>query len=173
MDIVTNHSSDEHEWFIKSVQMEEPYTDYYVWSDPIGFNETGDPIPPNNWLSAFRGPAWKWVDQRQQFYLHQFLVKQPDLNYRNSAVREEMKGILRFWLDKGVDGIRVDAFDKLIEVEDIYQDEPIAIGGSNDPWDYNSLNHTLTLNQPETYAYLAEMREVLDGYTDRSVYMLL
>lgn len=168
MDFVPNHSSDEHEWFIKSVKQEEPYTDYYIWSDPLGFNETGEPIPPNNWLSVFRGSAWTWVEERQQFYFHQFLDKQPDLNYRDPRVREEMLKIIRFWLDKGVDGFRVDAIKHLVEVKDIHQDEPVAEdSGIDDPMDYNYLNHTLTVEQPETFDVLKEWRELIDQYTDK------
>ncbi|KAK7076945.1 hypothetical protein SK128_021888 [Halocaridina rubra] len=168
MDFVPNHSSNEHEWFMKSVQMEDPYTDYYIWSDPLGFTEKGDPIPPNNWVSVFRGSAWTWVEERQQFYFHQFLAKQPDLNFRNSHVREEMKNILKFWLDKGVDGFRIDALKHLFEVEDIYQDEPIASDSNlNYPFDYGSLCHTLTVNQPETFDVLKEWRELASQYTDK------
>ncbi|KAK7076941.1 hypothetical protein SK128_021884 [Halocaridina rubra] len=168
MDLVPNHSSDEHEWFQKSIQMIDPYTDYYVWADPLGFNATGDPIYPNNWVNAFRGHAWTWVEERQQFYLHQFLTKQPDLNYRFPPVVEEMRNVLRFWLDKGVDGFRVDAFDHLVEVEDVYQDEPVAIdSGIDDPLDYGYLNHTLTMNQPGTYLVLRELRLVVDEYQDK------
>ncbi|XP_042857796.1 maltase A3-like isoform X2 [Penaeus japonicus] len=170
MDFVPNHSSDEHEWFVKSKRKEEPYTDYYIWADPKGFSATGQPIPPNNWLSVFRGSAWTWVEERQQFYYHQFLAKQPDLNYRNERVREEMKNVLRFWLDKGVDGFRVDAITHLFEVEDLSQDEPFAAdSGTDDPLDYGYLNHTLTLNQPETFTVVKEWRDVLDQYPDKAM----
>ena len=109
LDFVPNHSSDEHEWFIKSVAREAPYTDYYVWQDPLGYDENMNPIAPNNWVSVFRGSAWEWNEQRGQFYLHQFVAGQPDLNYRNPAVLEEMLDVIRFWLDRGVDGFRMDA----------------------------------------------------------------
>ncbi|XP_047501137.1 maltase A3-like isoform X1 [Penaeus chinensis] len=170
MDFVPNHSSDEHEWFVKSKRKEEPYTDYYIWAEPKGFNETGEPIPPNNWLSVFRGSAWTWVEERQQFYYHQFLAKQPDLNYRNERVREEMKNVLRFWLEKGVDGFRVDAITHLFEAEDLSLDEPVASpSGTDDPLDYGYLNHTLTLNQPETFSVVKEWRDVLDLYPDKAM----
>jgi alpha-glucosidase len=110
LDFVLNHSSEEHEWFQKSVQREKPYTDYYVWEDPIGFDDaTGDPIPPTNWVSAFRGSMWEFREERKQFYLHQYLVEQPDLNFRNPLVLEEMMEILKYWLEIGVDGFRLDA----------------------------------------------------------------
>ncbi|KAK7076943.1 hypothetical protein SK128_021886 [Halocaridina rubra] len=168
MDIVPNHSSDEHEWFIKSVKREDPYTDYYMWADPSGFNASGFPEPPSNWLSVFRGSAWTYVEEREQFYLHQFLYKQPDLNYRNAAVREEMKNVIKFWLDKGVDGIRVDALKFLFEVTDVYQDEPVAENSDiDDPLDYYYLNHTLTINQPETFEVLRKWRELCDQYPNK------
>jgi glycosidase len=92
MDMVPNHSSDEHEWFVKSVAREDPYTDYYTWLDPSGYNSsTGEPLPPNNWLSVFGGSAWTWNEVRQQFYYHQFHAGQPDLNFRVTAVLEEIK----------------------------------------------------------------------------------
>ena len=103
MDLVVNHTSDEHEWFQKSRQRIEPYTDYYIWRPG-----TPDGKLPNNWDSNFEGKAWTWDEQRQEYYLHLFAVKQPDLNMDNPLVREEVKKILRFWLDMGVDGFRED-----------------------------------------------------------------
>ncbi|XP_042865643.1 maltase A1-like [Penaeus japonicus] len=168
LDFVPNHSSDEHEWFVRSKRKEEPYTDYYIWADPKGFDKAGQPIPPNNWLSVFRGPAWTWAEERQQFYFHQFLDKQPDLNYRNQRVRDEMKQVLRFWLDRGADGFRVDAVKFLFEVEDINQNEAVANDPEiDDPQDYYYLNHTLTTNQPETLDVVKEWRDVVDQYPDR------
>ncbi|XP_068234691.1 probable maltase isoform X2 [Palaemon carinicauda] len=167
MDFVPNHSSDEHEWFKKSVKKEYPFTDYYIWSDPLSFNKS-EPVPPNNWLSVFRGSAWTWSEERKQFYFHQFLDKQPDLNFRNPDVQEEMLGILKFWLDKGVDGFRVDALKHLFEVEDVHQDEPVAKdSGIDDKMDYGYLNHTLTVNQPETFGVLRKWRELIDLYSDK------
>ena len=109
LDFVPNHSSDQHEWFLKSLLREDPYSDYHVWEDPKGFDDDGVPIPPTNWVSAFRGSMWEFREERQQFYLHQYLVEQPDLNYRNPLILEEMKDVLKFWLDIGVDGFRLDA----------------------------------------------------------------
>ncbi|XP_069978318.1 maltase A3-like [Penaeus vannamei] len=168
LDFIPNHTSDQHEWFLKSVRREDPYTHYYVWEEPAGYNVAGDPIPPSNWLSVFRGSAWEWVEERQQFYLHQFLVEQPDLNFRNPAVREEMKDALRFWLDRGVDGFRVDALKFLFESRNVYEDEPPAQDSNvEDPLQYESLAHTLTVDQPETFEALAEWRELVDEYEDR------
>ncbi|NEU34750.1 glucohydrolase, partial [bacterium LRH843] len=89
-----------HEWFKRSVKREKPYDDFYVWKDAKGFDqESGKPIPPNNWISVFNiNPMWTWNEERRQFYLHQFLNKQPDLNYRNEDLKREMQDILTFWL---------------------------------------------------------------------------
>ena len=102
MDLVVNHTSDEHEWFQKSRQRIDPYTDYYIWRPAKGKSL------PNNWDSLFEGKAWTWDEERQEYYMHLFAVKQPDLNMDNPLVREEVKKILRFWLDLGVDGFRED-----------------------------------------------------------------
>lgn len=116
MDFVPNHSSDEHDWFVLSRNRTAGYEDYYVWFDgkdcqPEPWDPSGPAPcrPPNNWVSLFYGPAWTWSWERRQFYLHQFDTKQPDLNYRNPRVVEEMKDVLRFWLDKGASGFRIDA----------------------------------------------------------------
>jgi glycosidase len=109
LDFVPNHSSDEHEWFKKSIAREDPYTNYYIWLDPKGLDEDNNPIPPNNWISVFRGSAWTYVEERGQFYLHQFLPGQPDLNFRDPEMVVEMLDVIAFWLDLGVDGFRMDA----------------------------------------------------------------
>ncbi|KAK3857931.1 hypothetical protein Pcinc_035849 [Petrolisthes cinctipes] len=166
MDFVPNHSSDQHEWFQKSVRREEPYTDYYVWADPKGTDDDGSPIPPNNWLSVFRGSAWQWNEERGQFFFHQFLASQPDLNFRTPAVREDMQKILTFWLDKGVDGFRVDAITFLFEVKDLTLNEP-EVPGSEDPDDYASLNHIYTTGLPETFPVIRDWRVLLDQYPDK------
>ncbi|XP_071552168.1 maltase A3-like isoform X3 [Panulirus ornatus] len=168
MDFVPNHSSDQHEWFQRSVRCEDPYTDFYIWANSSGVDANGTQIPPNNWLSVFRGSAWEWNDERQQFYFHQFLPEQPDLNYRNHLVREEMKKVLTFWLKKGVDGFRIDAIKHLFEVEDLSQNEPVAThSGVQDPDDYDYLNHTYTVDQPETLTVVREWRQLLNQYPDR------
>ncbi|XP_049857638.1 uncharacterized protein LOC126340110 [Schistocerca gregaria] len=152
LDFVPNHSSDEHEWFIASSDpTHENYTkykDYYVWVN--GTYGT----PPNNWPGGFNEPsAWEWIETRQQYYLHQFLHKQPDLNYRNPVVLEEMKNVLRFWLDKGVDGFRMDAVSCIVEAEGF----PDIVDGQPNPMQH----------QPETYAVIEEFRTVLDEYQEK------
>ena len=100
VDQVLNHSSSDHLWFKESSSSRDnPKSDWYVWVDP-----QPDGAPPNNWLSVMTGNAWEWEPRRRQYYYHSFLKEQPDLNYHNPAVREEMKKILHFWLDRGVDG---------------------------------------------------------------------
>ncbi|KAG7160770.1 Maltase A3-like [Homarus americanus] len=152
LDLVPNHTSNQHEWFTKSVLREDPYTDYYVWADPKGYTPSGTPIPPNNWLCLFRGTVWQWVEERQQFYLHKYLTEQPDLNYRNPAVRRSILEVMKFWLDRGVDGFRIDAIKQLYEVEDLYQDEAVdQDSGLTDSLLYKYLTHNLTINQPEIF----------------------
>ena len=107
MDLVINHTSDEHPWFLESRKSRDnPYSDYYIWRDPKWKGEAR--LPPNNWYSQFEGLAWEYCPDRAQYYLHVFAKKQPDLNMDNPKVREEVKGIMRFWLDMGVDGFRED-----------------------------------------------------------------
>lgn len=91
LDFVPNHSSDEHDWFKKSIQRDPEYENYYVWHPGKIDNKTGERVPPNNWLSAFRYSAWEWNDQRQEYYLHQFAIQQPDLNYREPKLVQKMK----------------------------------------------------------------------------------
>ncbi|XP_065203783.1 maltase 2-like [Planococcus citri] len=170
LDFVPNHSSDQHEWFKKSVKKVNPYTNYYVWRDPKGWlNETA-PAPPNNWVSLFGGSAWKYNEERKQFYLHQFGEAQPDLNYRSKELVEEMKNVLKFWLDKGVHGIRTDSVPYLVE-DDKFLDEPpynktsaVRLIGKKD---YDALSHIYTKDQPESLKILRQFREVLDSYTQK------
>ena len=108
MDLVINHTSDEHEWFQKSRRREEPYTDYYLWKPA-----KPDGSPPNNWTSFFMGSAWTWDELRKEYYLHLFHQKQPDLNWRNPRVMAEVKQILRFWLKRGAAGFRCDVINIL------------------------------------------------------------
>ncbi len=156
MDLVVNHTSDEHEWFQKSRQRIEPYTDYYIWRPAPGCKpgEKGDKLP-NNWDSNFEGKAWTWDEVRGEYYLHLFAVKQPDLNMDNPLVREEVKKILLFWLDMGVDGFREDVITYISKAEGLPDDHlfPIYKG-------MPKYNHG-----PHIHEYLAEFkRDVLDQY---------
>ena len=150
MDLVVNHTSDEHEWFQKSRQRIEPYTDYYIWRPA-----KPDGKLPNNWDSFFEGKAWQWDEVRQEYYLHLFAVKQPDLNMDNPLVREEVKKILRFWLDMGVDGFREDVITYISKKEGLPDDHimPASKGMTH----YN--------HGPHIHEYLTEFKEeVLDHY---------
>ncbi|MFP5327384.1 MAG: alpha-amylase family glycosyl hydrolase, partial [Acidimicrobiia bacterium] len=114
IDWVPNHSSNLHPWFVESSSSRDnPKADWYIWADP----DPDDPTkPPNNWRCAFTdGPAWDWVEERQQWYLHLFLPEQPDLNWRNPEVVDAMHDTLRFWLDKGVDGFRMDVIHGILK----------------------------------------------------------
>lgn len=140
LDFVPNHSSNLCEWFQKSREplVNPDYADYYTWHDGK-LNEAGDRVVPNNWISVFGGPAWTFDDTRQQYYLHQFAPEQPDLNYRNEAVVQEMENVMKFWLGKGVDGFRLDAINHMFETESLPDEEVYP-----DSEGYDSLNHIHT-----------------------------
>lgn len=165
LDFVPNHSSDESEWFTKSASKDATYSDYYVWHEGK-LLDNGTRVPPSNWISVFRGPAWEWNEQRGAYYLHQFLVKQPDLNYRHPALVQEMKDVLTFWLEKGVHGFRIDAVPYLFEslpVSGVYPDEAKS-GTTDDPENPNYLVHTHTQNLDETFDMVYQWRAVVDEY---------
>ena len=162
LDFVPNHTSDLHPWFVESRSSRvSKKRDWYLWRDAAppagelaGTAGGGEWKParervPNNWMSQFGGPAWTWDEQTQQFYLHSFLREQPDLNWRNEEVREAMYGAMRFWLDRGVDGFRMDVLWLLIKDEAYRNNFGSAV--------YNA-------DQPETQEIVAEMRDVLDAY---------
>ncbi|EAT37484.1 AAEL010540-PA [Aedes aegypti] len=165
LDFVPNHSSNEHEWFVKSENRVDPYTDYYMWHNGKPNPQGGRPLPPNNWQSVFYGSAWEWSEKRQQYYLHQFAVGQPDLNYRNEAVIKEFDEILRYWMKKGASGFRIDAINHMFEVEDL-RDEPI--NDPSDPNSYGYTHHIYTKDLPDTYEVIARWRKVIDDYVKES-----
>ncbi|XP_044744087.1 maltase A1-like [Chrysoperla carnea] len=167
MDFVPNHSSDEHEWFEKSVKRIDPYTDYYVWHDGKIVNGTRQ--PPNNWTSEMaHSSAWEWHSERKQYYYHQFTVKQPDLNYRNPKVVQEMKDILIFWMKKGVAGFRVDAISPLFEDEQL-RDEPVTNKPDCPvPSDKCYKYPIYTRNLPETFDMVVQWRDVLKEYAAKT-----
>jgi alpha-glucosidase len=162
VDLVPNHTSDEHEWFRQSRQSrEDEYSDWYIWHDPKGHDKKGNPIPPNNWIEVLTGgPAWEWEPARQQFYLHSFDVRQPDLNWSNPAVREAIKDAMRFWLDRGVDGFRVDAVHFMAK-DPLFNDDPVNPHYDGKGMRYAALNHINNHGWPQMYAYLSEMAAVL------------
>ncbi|VVD04051.1 unnamed protein product [Leptidea sinapis] len=172
LDFVPNHTSNESDWFIRSARREPGYEDFYVWADGIVDPERpGEVLPPSNWVSHFRRSMWEYHPGRGQYYLHQFAIGQPDLNYRSQRVQAEMKEVLRFWLDLGVSGFRVDAINKLYEVDPndyggVYPDEPLSGISDTDPDDYEYYDHIFTQDLAETYEVVFDWREVLDEYTE-------
>ena len=159
--------SDQHEWFIKSVNKEPGYEDFYVWHPGKMNSTTGKRSPPSNWLSQFRYSAWQWNDKRQAYYLHQYAVQQPDLNHRNPDVVKTMKNVMAFWLNKGAYGFRVDAIPNLIEVAPDARgnlpDEPKS-GKCSDPNDFCYLKHIYTNNLNESFQLVFGWREFLENY---------
>lgn len=149
MDLVVNHTSDEHPWFVESRKSKEnPYRDYYIWREPKNGKE------PNNWGSCFSGSAWQYDEKTEMYYLHLFSKKQPDLNWDNPKVREEVFEMMNWWLDKGVDGFRMDVISLISKKPDLPDGEP-GING------YASFNEPA--NGPHVHEYLREMRrKVLD-----------
>ncbi|XP_036334555.1 maltase A2-like [Rhagoletis pomonella] len=166
LDFVPNHSSDKCELFQKSIRREDGYDDFYIWDDGKIDPVTGERVPPSNWNSVFGGPAWTWNEQRQQYYLHQFMPQQPDFNFTNPMVRQHLIGVLTFWLERGVDSFRIDAvphfYEKRFE-NGTYPDEPLS-GETDDPNDYTYYDHIYTKNQPENPELLYEWRQFLDEY---------
>ncbi|WP_149194155.1 alpha-glucosidase family protein [Luteimonas suaedae] len=167
IDQVLSHTSAEHAWFVESRQSRDnPKADWYVWADA-----RPDGTPPNNWLSIFGGVAWKWEPRRGQYYLHNFLSSQPDLNFHNPAVREATLDNVRFWLDKGVDGLRLDAINFCFH-DELLRDNPpkppelrTGRGFSPDnPYAFQYHHHNNT--QPENIGFLEQLRALMDRYGD-------
>jgi len=162
LDFVPNHTSDYHPWFAESrVSCSNPRRDWYIWR-----SGKADGSPPNNWLSQFGGPAWTLDRTTGQYYLHSFLREQPDLNWRNPAVRTAMYDVMRFWLDRGVDGFRVDVIWLLIKDARLRDNPPNVNYRPTDPG-ITRLLPVHSADQPETHDVVAEMRAVLDQYEDR------
>ncbi|MCR5209503.1 MAG: alpha-glucosidase [Lachnospiraceae bacterium] len=145
MDLVVNHTSDEHYWFKESRKgKDNPYSDYYIWRDK-----------PNNWDSLFEGKAWEYDEERGQYYLHLFAKKQPDLNMDNPKVREEVKSIMRFWLDMGVDGFREDVINFISKKEGLPNGLPFLPAVNGMPYYKDG---------PHIHEYMAEFRKVCEEY---------
>ena len=150
MDLVVNHTSDEHDWFVQSKDPSSPYHDYYIWRK--GKNK--GKRPPNNWLSCFEGKAWEQDEKSGEYYLHVFAKKQPDLNHDNPKVREEVKDIMRFWLDMGVDGFREDVITFISKRKGLPNGFPIPAACGIEHY----------MDGPNIHQYLQEYREVTDNY---------
>ena len=159
LDFVPNHTSDRHPWFVESrAARDSPKRDWYIWRDPPPGGG-----PPNNWLSVFGGSAWEFDPPTGQFYYHAYLREQPDLNWRNPAVREAMLDVMRFWLDRGADGFRVDVIWHLVK-DERFRDNPPNPAYVPHESPYRSLLATYTTDRPEVHDIIAAMRAVLDGY---------
>ncbi|MGL4650302.1 MAG: alpha-amylase family glycosyl hydrolase, partial [Caldilineaceae bacterium] len=159
LDLVPNPTSDQHIWFQQSrSSRDNPYRDWYIWADPGPIGE-----PPNNWLSFFGGPAWTLDEGTGQYYLHQFLREQPELNYRNPAVLDAMLEQMRFWLDRGVDGFRVDVIWLLAKDAQLRDEPPNPDWQPGEPPIY-SLDHCYTQDQPEVHPLIRAMRALTASY---------
>jgi alpha-glucosidase len=158
MDLPFNHSSDRHPWFIESrSSRDNPRRDWYIWEDRRKGGR------PTNWRSVFGGSAWQRDNATGQYYLHSFLPEQPDLNWRNAAVRREVYDTLRFWLDRGVDGFRLDVMNYYLK-DDRLRDNPVSLLAG--PYEHFQ-RHLFTRSHPGMFEILAEFRSVLDEYDDR------
>jgi len=162
LDFVPNHTSDHHPWFLESrTSRDGAKRDWYIWRD----GKT-DGSPPNNWISQFGGPAWTYDKRTNQWYLHSFLREQPDLNWRNPAVRDAMFEALDFWLKRGVDGFRVDVIWLLIK-DAALRDNPRNPGWAPGQAEIGRYLQVHNADQPEVHDVIAEMRAVLDRYSER------
>jgi alpha-glucosidase len=163
IDQVWAHTSDAHRWFVESrASRDNPLADWYVWADP-----KADGSPPNNWQSVFGGPAWTWDARRGQYYMHQFLAQQPQLHLHNPQVQQAVFDIIRFWLDRGVDGFRIDAINHAMH-DPLLRDNPPAPDDGRTrtrPFDFQIRKYNQS--HPDIPLFLEKVRQVFDGYPDR------
>ncbi len=165
IDQVLNHSSDKHAFFAESRKNRgNDKADWYIWVDP-----QPDGTPPCNWLSVFGGPAFTWDARRKQYYMHSFLPQQPDFNYRNPAVVEYMESVLRFWLDRGVDGFRFDTVNYFYK-DALFRNDAadFKVKAEPDGNPYYMQYHLFSKNQPENLGWMERIRRVMDTYHDRA-----
>ncbi|MEI4485283.1 alpha-amylase family glycosyl hydrolase [Frigidibacter sp. MR17.14] len=164
IDQVLSHTSDAHAWFVDSrASRTGEKADWYVWADP-----KPDGSPPNNWPSVFGGPAWTWDTRRRQYYMHNFLSTQPDVNMHNPAVQDGVLAALKFWLDRGVDGFRLDSINYCFhdrQLRDNPRLEPFPKVEPHNPYDFQ--DHKYSKSQPEMLPLLERVRALLDRYDDR------
>jgi len=167
IDQVISHTSDRHPWFAESRKdRTNDKADWYVWADA-----KPDGTAPNNWLAIFGGPAWEWDTGRRQYYMHNFLASQPDLNFHNPQVRAALLDTVRFWLDRGVDGFRLDTVNYYFHDAQLRDNPPFPLGKTNDIPDtnpYGYQDHLFDKTQPENIGFLKELRALLDRYDDRA-----
>ncbi|MDU8945126.1 alpha-amylase family glycosyl hydrolase [Ovoidimarina sediminis] len=169
IDLVLSHTSESHRWFTESrSSRDNPRADWYVWADA-----KPDGTPPNNWLSIFGGSAWEWDGERMQYYLHNFLAEQPDLNLHNPEVQDELLEIARFWLTRGVDGFRLDTVNFYFHDRALRDNPPLRPEDRNDRTapsvnPYNFQDHLYDKTQPENIAFLKRLRALCDEFPDRT-----
>jgi alpha-glucosidase len=162
LDLVPNHTSDQHPWFVEARRSRDnPKRDWYIWRDGRSDGE-----PPNNWLSEFGGSAWTYDEATGQYYYHAFLAQQPDLNWRNPAVREAIYEVMRFWLRRGVDGFRVDVIWHLIKDAE-FRDNPPNVHYAEGRPPHERILTRYSTDQPEVHDVIAEMRHVTDEFDGR------
>ena len=165
IDLVLSHTSDQHAWFKESrSSRDNAKADWYVWSDP-----KPDGSPPNNWLSIFGGSAWQWDTRRMQYYLHNFLSEQPDLNFHNMDVQQALLDVTRFWLERGVDGFRLDTINFYVHSQGLEDNPALPPELRNDQTapavnPYNFQDHLYDKSRPENLAFLKRFRTLLDEY---------
>jgi alpha-glucosidase len=169
MDMVMNHTSDQHEWFIQSrSSRDNPYRDWYVWHDGKGQTAADKGAPPNNWQSLFGHSAWQWDEKTRQYYYHKFYIQQPDVNWDNPKIHEAFKDIVEFWLKRGVGGFRFDAITTLYEDPSL-ADEGVVLDKDGKPvinaYGDPQLDNSKTDNQPGLHAVMQEIRETTDAFT--------
>ncbi|KAL1894320.1 hypothetical protein Cpir12675_003702 [Ceratocystis pirilliformis] len=159
LDLVVNHTSDQHEWFKQAIgSKNSPYRDYYIWRDPI-YSEDGKRQPPNNWISHFQGPAWRYDEASDQYYLHLFCPEQPDLNWENPAVRNAVHDVIRFWLDRGIDGFRMDVINFISKPSGLPDSTSAEVPRGCDLYSAG----------PKLHTYLKEIGDILREYNAFSV----
>ncbi len=168
IDQVISHTSDRHPWFVESrASRDNPKADWYVWADP-----KPDGTAPNNWLSIFGGPGWEWDGVRRQYYQHNFLTSQPDLNFHSQEVQDAVLAAVKFWLDRGVDGFRLDTVNYYFCDKKLRDNPPalVATGGLDAPESnpYGMQNHLYDKTQPENIGFLKRFRALLDQYENRT-----
>jgi len=161
MDLVLNHTSDQHPWFQESKKSKEnPYHDWYLWREPKAGGK-----PPNNWLSIFGGKGWEYIPELGQSFFHMFVKEQPDVNWRNPDLRKAMLDVFRFWLARGVDGFRLDVFNAYFKDADFRDNPPSGKGIRG----FDRQKHVYDTSQPEMYPLLREIRAILDEKPDTYV----
>jgi len=161
IDQVYSHTSDEHSWFQESRSSRTgPKSDWYVWADA-----KPDGSPPNNWQSVFGGPAWTWDARRSQYYFHNFLAEQPGLNVHNPDVQQALLDVAAFWLDRGVDGFRLDAINFAMHDPELRDNPPAPPGKRSRPFDFQQ--HLYNQSHPDIVKFLERMRTLTDSYGDR------